>query len=125
VKKALGEYADLLQQHRAADAERSRLEESRQGAADQDRRAYAQALRSGGEDPGQLHSQEADRAILAARRHEDALAEAVEASFSDLLAAVDRHGSELGQKVAKAVEARRKAFSEALEAVEAAQAELA
>lgn len=41
------------------------------------------------------------------------------------MGAVERHGGELERKVAKAVDDRRKALSEALEAVEGAHAQLA
>ncbi len=90
VAKVAAEHATLVEREQAAAQTLLTLENARRVAVNADRDAFAQALRTGKDDPGTPKTAEYDAEIAKARRLAEGLTTAVAASTDEVLAAVAR-----------------------------------
>lgn len=102
VDQAGGRYRDLIAQWTAATGEINRLNARpvRAAAEARDTQAFAEAIATGGKDPGQqyLHAHESAQRDLVRRR--DALAVAVSTAAVQLVAVIDEHRDQLAKHAA-------------------------
>lgn len=125
VKLAAVELRGLQQQYRAAEGDLRRLQDARAQAENVDRAAYADALRAGQPDPGSKALDAANAAIAGGARRLEALGQAVEGSYADLVAAVEKGEQAWRASIEKDLAARREDLRAAVEQVEGAHAAMA
>ena len=125
VKLAAVELRGLQRQYRAAEGDLRRLQDARATAESLDRAAYADALRAGQPDPGSKALVAANAAIAEGARRLEALGQAVEGSYADLVAAVEKGEQAWRASLEKDLAARREDLRAAIEQVERAHSALA
>lgn len=87
-KHAAAEYRRLVDAFNAESRKHAHCEDARMAAEHLDREAFAGAIRAGRPDPGSGQVEQANAALMEARRRMDATGTALEASRRDLIAAV-------------------------------------
>ena len=120
-QQAADEVRRLEAERHKAVAERGRLERARNGAVEADRLDHAKAIREGKPDPGPKAVEKADKAIIAARRREEALGTATGQARAELAEVVKAERSELERVAEENVEQARERFRSALEGLVAEQ----
>ena len=125
VQAAAEELTRLYAERQAAGHELGRLERERHEAPDEDRRAYARALRAGKDDPGEPAAVRADAAAKSARRRWQALDEALVAAYTEFSGLVERDREKWQPELEQVEAERRDAFGRAVEELASARANLA
>jgi hypothetical protein len=125
IAAAASEYRNLTErlatELHALDELRAKHEDAREA----DEQAAADAIRAGGRTPAPTHQRKSLDLIATKERQAEALGRAIGDSRGDLIAAVERHGAELARTLEQAVDAKRSAYTDAVDALADAHAELA
>lgn len=100
------------------------LNESRQGAEDQDQRALAAAIREGKADPGEQHTAKVDAEIRNAERRRDALRLAIQEQAAAITSVIDEHRSKWRSEVSDRLPATQDRLEAAEREVAATRSEL-
>ncbi len=124
VRRAAGAYTKLLEENARVARELEALERRRPEAVEEDRAAYAGAIRRGKPDPGTTRLDELDAEIASTRRRSEALAKAVGEAQSELVGVVESRRGEWAAEIDARVAADRKTLAEAVEAVASARERL-
>ena len=115
-------YLELVQERQVTARRLSGLEGERTRAIEQDRLAYAKALREGKDDPGSKRVEKLEREIAACHRRLDAIGEAIDMATDELVASVDEHRAEWEAGARQLVDVAQREYAGAIETVATAKA---
>jgi len=124
IREAIAAFEASVTTYREADAAVVKLDRERAKAEQADREAYAAALRKGRKDPGQANVEAFEEQLSAATRHRDARRLIAEQDLAALQAALDEHEDELTSAVDAARRRALDAWTERLDALADAKADL-
>jgi len=124
LRDRIAEYNRLATEHRAASAALEALLASRPAAIENDRAAYAEAIRAGKADPGESNLSKLNTRVTSANRKAEALAAAVQSTARDIAAAVEGRRAALLHDVDQALGEDRDALAHAVTAWVAARTRL-
>lgn len=124
IREATARMLKMREEARQASARCEQLESSRQGAVEEDRAAYATALKAGKGDPGQPQTEAHDKQIAAGRRRREAAEHAVAELTAAYVAEVEKQRDRWRQSIDQQLDKTRAAYLAAVDELARAHGDL-